>query len=248
MSVLLLCPAIITAFGQLNENIGPGDCDKGIITKAPSVQFSLIQASAYPRLKSCDNGLPCCQTTVQFQDKSKPDVVLPEVGLSDNASYQAPAYYVISPDERWFVRDQHIFAGWNILVLYKIESDGRVREAASNLRDLGLKCVLADLRRAKKGWASVSVKDFDHISGENVSWNSTSDVVHFEVFARPDPLNPRLRALRPIIDGWGVDYNVKTNKITTDLTDKPDTTPPSSETTNPAIHRYLIGVTSAACF
>jgi hypothetical protein len=60
---------------------------------------------------------------------------------------------------------------------------------------------------------------YEEERGENVSWNSTSDVVHFEVFARPDPVNPRLRALRPIIDAWGVDYDVKTNKMTIHPTD-----------------------------
>jgi len=218
MIVSTLCLAVATTFSQLHENIGPDNEDKTIITKAPSGQYSLVQTQANPPLKSCEDG-PCYQTTIHFQDQSKPDRVLPEVGLSEHVVYQASADYVISPDERWFVRDQHIFAGWNILVLYKVESDGQVRKVESNLRDLGLKCVLADLRRTKKGWANISVKDFDHISGENVSWNSTSDVVHFEVFARPDPLNPRLRALRPIIDGWGVDYNVKTNKMTMHSTD-----------------------------
>lgn len=214
MIVTTLCLAIATAaFGQLNENIGPGgDEDKPVTTKAPSGQYSLIQAHADPPLKSCEDG-PCYQTTVHFQDKSKPDKVLPEVGLSEHVSYQASADYVISPDERWFVRDQHIFAGWNILVLYEVESSGRVRQANGDLRNLGLKCVLIDLRRTKKGWANISVKDFDHISAENVSWNSTSDVVHFEVFARLDPVNPKLKALRPMIDGWGVDYNIKANKM-----------------------------------
>jgi hypothetical protein len=215
MIVSTLCLAVATAFSQLNENIGPGSNeDKTIITKAPSGQYSLIQTQANPPLKSCEEGVACYQTTVHFQDKSKPDTVLPEVGLSEHVAYQAAADYIISPDERWIVRDQHIFAGWNILVLYKVEPDGGIREVTSKLRDLGLKCVLGDLRRTKKGWANIAVKDFDHISGENVSWNSTSDVVHFEVFARPDPLDPKLRALRPIIDGWGVDYNVKTNKMT----------------------------------
>jgi hypothetical protein len=218
MIVSTLCLAVATAFSQLHENIGPDNEDKTIITKAPSGQYSLVQTQANPPLKSCEDG-PCYQTTIRFQDQSKPDRILPEVGLSEHVVYQASADYVISPDERWFVRDQHIFAGWNILVLYKVESDGQVRKVERHLRDLGLKCVLADLRRTKKGWANISVKDFDHISGENVSWNSTSDVVHFEVFARLDPLNPRLRALRPIIDGWGVDYNVKTNKMTMHSTD-----------------------------
>jgi hypothetical protein len=220
MIVSTLCLTIATAFSQLNENIGPGgNEDKIITTKAPSGQFSLAQTQANPPLKSCEESWACYQTTVHFQDKSKPDRVLPEVGLSDHVSYQAAANYVISPDERWFVRDQHIFAGWNVLVLYRIEPDGQVREVTSNLRDIGLKCVLADLRRTKKGWANVSLKDFFHVSAENVSWNSSSDVVHFEVFARPDPVNPKLRALRPIIDGWGVDYNVKTNKMTMHSTD-----------------------------
>ena len=109
--------------------------------------------------------------------------------------------------------DQHIFTGWNVLVPYKVESDGQVREVESHLRDLRLKCVLADLRRTKKGWTNVSLKDFDHVSAENVSWNSTSDVVHFDVFARLDPVNPRLKALRPIIDGLGVEYDLKKHSV-----------------------------------
>jgi hypothetical protein len=221
MIVSTLCLAIATAFSQLHENIGPGGReDKTIVTKAPSGQYSLIQTQANPPLKSCDDGWACYQTAVHFQDKSKPDIVLPEVGLSEGVVYQAVADYVISPDENWIARDQHIFAGWNILVLYKVEPDGQVREVTSKLRDLGLKGILADLRRTKKGWANISLKDFEpkdfngHISAENASWNSTSDVVHFDVFVRQDPTNPKLSALRPIIDGWGVDYNVKTNKIT----------------------------------
>ncbi len=212
MIVSTLCLAVATAFSQLHENIGPDNEDKTIITKAPSGQYSLVQTQANPRLKSCEDG-PCYQTTIRFQDQSKPDRILPEVGLSEHVVYQASADYLISPDERWFVRDQHIFAGWNILVLYKVESDGRVRKVESHLRDLGLKCVLADLRRTKKAWANISVKDFDHVSGENASWNSTSDVVHFEVFARPDRLDPKTKTLDGI-DGRGVDYNVKTSKMT----------------------------------
>src|SRR6266567_5895159 len=144
-----LCLVIATALGQLNENIGPGgNEDKTIITKAPSGQCSLIQTQAHPRLKSCEDG-PCYQTTIHFEDKSKPDKVLPPVGLADKAVYQAAADYIISPDEQWIVRDQHIAAGWNVVVLYKVEPNGRVWEAESKLRGLGLKCVLADLRRTK---------------------------------------------------------------------------------------------------
>jgi len=222
--VSTLCLAIATAFSQLHENIGPGGNEnETITTKAPSGQYSLIQTQAHPPLKSCEEGVACYQTTIHFQDQSKPDRVLPEVGLSEHVSYQASADYVISPDERWFVRDQHISAGWNILVLYKIEPNGRVREVESKLRDLGLKCVLADLRRTKKGWANVSPKDFEHLSAENASWNSASDIVHLEVFGRQ--LNPH----GPVIAGWGVDYNVKTNKMTTHLTHKPDIEAPSNE-------------------
>jgi len=128
---------------------------------------------------------------------------------------------VISPDEHWFVRDQHIFAGWNVLVLYKIEPDGRVQEVESKLRDLGLKCILADLRRTKKGWAHISSEKFDHMSAEEASRNSTADVVHFEVFGR--------QFKGAGIAGWGVEYNVRTNKMTTHLTHKPDIEPPSNE-------------------
>jgi hypothetical protein len=114
--VSTLCLAIATAFSQLHENIGPGGNEKTIITKASSGQYSLIQTQDHPPLKSCDEGWACYQTTIHFQDKSKPDRILPEVGLSEHVSYQAAADYIISPDERWIVRDQHIFAGWNILV------------------------------------------------------------------------------------------------------------------------------------
>jgi hypothetical protein len=48
--------------------------------------------------------------------------------------------------------------------------------------------------------------------------------VHFEVFAR------QFKGAE--IAGWGVDYNVKTKKITTHLTHKPDIDPPSNEKSN----------------
>ena len=100
MIVSTLCLAIATAFSQLHENIGPGDDeDRTIITKAPSGQYSLVQTRANSPLKSCEEG-PCYQTTVHFQDQSKPDRVLPEVGLSEDVAYQARVDYVISPDER----------------------------------------------------------------------------------------------------------------------------------------------------
>jgi hypothetical protein len=169
---------------------------------------------------------PCYQTTIHFEDKSKPDKVLPPVGLADKAVYQAAADYIISPDEQWTVRDQHIGAGWNVVVLYKVEPNGRVREAESKLRDLGLKCVLADLRRTKKGWAKISPKDFEHLSAENASWNSTSDILHFEVFGR------QLTTGGAGIAGWGVDYNVSSHKITTHLTHKPDIEAPSAKSRN----------------
>src|SRR5437870_496231 len=70
-----------TVFGQLHENIGPGDNEnKTITTKAPSGQYSLIQTQANPPLKSCEEGrVACYQTTIHFQDQSKPDRVVPEV-------------------------------------------------------------------------------------------------------------------------------------------------------------------------
>jgi hypothetical protein len=133
-----LCLAVATAFSQVNENFGPGgDEDKTIITKAPSGQYSLIQTQAKPLLKSCKESWDCYQTVVHFRDRSKPDRVLPEVGLSEHVGYQAAADYIISPDERWFVRDQHIFAGWNVLVLYQVDPNGRVREVNSNLNHKG---------------------------------------------------------------------------------------------------------------
>jgi len=211
------CLTLVTAFSQVNENIGPGgNEDKPVITRAPSGQYSLIQKQTDPPLKCCGDARrmnnPCYQTTIHFEDKSKPHKVLPPVALSDQAVYRDAADYTIPPDEQWLVRDAHIFAGWNVLVLYKVEPDGQVREIENHLRDLGLKCVLAHLRRTKKAWANVSLKDFDHVSGEDVSWNSSSDVVHFKVFARPDRLNPKTKTL-DMINGWGVDYDLKKHSM-----------------------------------
>src|SRR6516162_10091593 len=107
-----VCVAATTAISALHENVGPGgDNNRTFVTKAPSGQYSLIQKPA--NLDSCgdDSGFPCYQTTVHFRDKSKPDQILPEAGLARKPAYQMAAEYVISPDERWFVRDQHLFAG-----------------------------------------------------------------------------------------------------------------------------------------
>jgi hypothetical protein len=189
---LLLCLAVTGAISALHENIGPGgDQNKTLVTKARSGQYSLIQRPAH--LKSCDEdgGWPCYQTTVHFRDKSKPDQVLPEVGLAREASYQMAADYIISPDEHWFVRDQHLFAGCNTLVLYKVEPEGKVHEEQSDLVDLALKCVLEDLHRAGK--TQLSSEGFFHFSGEDVVWDRASDALRFKLFARPDPPDPSIR-------------------------------------------------------
>jgi hypothetical protein len=210
--------SIAAVFAQVNENIGPGDDEnKTVVTKSPSGQYSLIQKQTDPPLECCGDArrmnYPCYQTIIHFEGKSRPDKVLPPVGLSDKAVYQDAADYIISPDEHWIVRDQHIFAGWNVVVLYKVEPNGEVREAEAHLRDLGLKCVLAHLHRTNKKWAKVSVKDFDHVSVEDVSWDSTSSTLHFKVFARPDRGDPKLSALEPIIDGWNVDYDLNKRTV-----------------------------------
>ena len=213
MIVSALCLAVATAFSQLQENIGPGgDENKTITTKAPSGQYCLIQTRANPPLKSCEASWACYQTKVHFESSSKPDQVLAPVGLAQKVGYQAAADYVISPDERWFLRDQHIFAGWNILVLYNVEADRHVRLVSDKLRDLGLSCVLGNLHRTNKEWASISTNDFDHVSAENASWNASSGVIHFKVFARVSMLNPKAKTLGSI-DGEPVDYNVKTGKV-----------------------------------
>jgi hypothetical protein len=202
----LLCLAGTGAISALHENIGPGgDQKKTFVTKARSGQYSLIQRPAH--LKSCDEegGWPCYRTTVHFGDKSKPDQVLPEVGLARKASYQMPADYIISPDEHWFVRDQHLFAGCNTLVLYKVEPDGKVHEEQSDLVDLALKCVLEDLHRAGK--TQLSSEGFFHLSGEDVVWDRVSDALHFKLFARPDPPDPSIRDCL-------VRYDLRTRKMT----------------------------------
>ena len=205
---LLLCLAATGAISALHENIGPGgDQKKTFVTKAPSGQYSLIQRPAH--LKSCDEdgGWPCYRTTVHFGDKSKPDQVLPEVGLARKTSYQMPADYVISPDEHWFVRDQHLFAGCNTLVLYKVEPDKKVHKEQSDLVDLALKCVLEDLHRAGK--TQLSSEGFFHFSGEDVVWDRASDALHFRLFARPEPPDPD-----PSIRDCLVRYDLRTRKMT----------------------------------
>jgi hypothetical protein len=206
ITALVLCVTATSGISQLHENIGPGgEENKTFITKARSGQYSLIQKPAH--LESCDEegGWPCYQTTVHFRDKSKPDQVLPEVGLARQASYQMQAEYVISPNERWFVRDQHLFAGCNILVLYKIEPDGKVRQEQSDLIDLGLRCVLEDLHQAKK--TQLSPEGFFHFSGEDVVWSHASDAFQFKLFARPDPPDPSIRDCI-------VRYDLRTGKMT----------------------------------
>jgi hypothetical protein len=196
---------------SLHENVGPAEDNQTFETKAPSGHYEIIQASAKRKLKTCEDG-PCYQTTVHFEGGKKHDQVLPEIGASKGVSYQTAADYTISPDERWFVRDQHIFAGWNMLVLYKVEPNGAVHQVADNLVELGLKAVVADIARQDKAWANVSVHDFMHLSGENVVWKN-GPVLHFEVYGRPEPDSPKFKMLR-YIEYWGVDYNVRTLKMT----------------------------------
>jgi hypothetical protein len=187
-----VCVAATTAISALHENVGPGgDNNRTFVTKAPSGQYSLIQKPA--NLDSCgdDSGFPCYQTTVHFRDKSKPDQILPEAGLARKPAYQMAAEYVISPDERWFVRDQHLFAGCNILILYKVEPDGKIHEDQSDLVDLGLECVLEDLHRANK--TQLSSGEFWHFSGEDVVWDRNSGSFHFKLYARPDPPDPSIQ-------------------------------------------------------
>jgi hypothetical protein len=201
-----LCLAATAAISALHENIGPGTDEKTIVTKAPSGKFDLIQAKAH--LKSCDEKLgnvPCYQTRVHFSDKSKRDQVLPAVGLKRHTSYQAAADYVISPDERWFVRDQHLYAGCNILVLYKVEPNGKIHVEQSDLVDLALNCVLEDLYRANK--TKLSSGEFFHFSGEDVVWEPDSGAFRFNLFARPDPPDPSIRDCL-------VRYDLKAGKMT----------------------------------
>ncbi len=192
----------------LHENIGPDyeHKNKTYVIKAPSGRFSLIQRPAH-HLKGCDEkgGWPCYQTTVHFSDKSKPDQVLAEVGLERQTAYQMPADYIISPDERCFVRDQHLFAGCNILVLYKVEPDGKIHVVQKDLVDLALTAVLEDLHRANK--TQLSSGEFLHFSGEDVVWDKESGGFHFNLFARPDPPDPS-------IHDCVVRYDVRTGKVT----------------------------------
>lgn len=205
VAICALCLVASAVMSALHENVGPSSDQKTIVTKVPSGKYALIQTKTH--LKSCgeEGGLPCYQTTVRFSDKSKRDQLLPPVGLQRQASYQAGAGYAISPDERWFVRDQHLFAGCNILVLYQVETGGKVRLAQSDLVDLGLNCVLEDLHRANK--TKLSSREFFHFSGEDVVWDPDSGGFRFQLFARPDPPDPS-------IHDCVVRYDVRTGKMT----------------------------------
>ena len=103
------------------------------------------------------------------------------------------------------MRDQHLFAGCNILVLYKVEPNGKVRMQQSDLVDLALKCVLEDLRRANK--TKLSSHEFFHFSGEDVVWDPDSSGFRFQLFARPDPPDPSIHECV-------VRYDLKTGKMT----------------------------------
>lgn len=92
-------------------------------------------------------------------------------------------------------------------MLYKIEPDGHVRVEQRDLVDLALKCVVSDLRRAKKRWSKLSSKEFFHWSGEDVEWDPASDGFRFKLFARPDPPSPS-------IHDTVVHYDLKTHKMT----------------------------------
>ena len=190
---------------SLHENIGPSTDRERFVTKARSGKYSLIQTKA--RLKSCDGqmGGPCYQTTVHFRDKSRVDQILPEVGLEKDAPYQAAADYAISPDELRFVRDQHLFAGCNILVLYRVGADGKIQVEQGDLVDLALTQVLEDLHRADK--TKLSSGEFFHFSGEDVVWDSNSTGFRFKLFARPDPPDPSIRECL-------VHYDSRTGKVT----------------------------------
>src|SRR5207247_8616589 len=79
------CLTVVTAFSQVNENIGPGgNEDKPMITRAPSGQYSLIQKQTDPPLKCCGDARrmnnPYYMNTIRFVDQFNTDKHLPTVG------------------------------------------------------------------------------------------------------------------------------------------------------------------------
>jgi hypothetical protein len=149
------------------------DDPKPDITKAPSGQYSIVQSVV-------DQGV---KTVLHFRDKSKPDVILktPPPGINNylakakfwpglgNLLRKLGSEYFISPDERWIIRDEHLAAGCNILVLYEIMPDGQVRVLLLN--QFAFDCI---------GFA---FGHYGHLDVEFVSWDIPSGLVHLEVGA-----------------------------------------------------------------
>jgi len=182
------------------------------ITNAPAGQYSLIQSEPPPdeRPTNCSmEGLSCFHTVLRFRDKTKLDVHLAGVGWG----YEDKAEYAISPDARWIARHQHTGGGWSVLVLYRVEANGQVWRLDGDLVDLALDCVLADLRRTKKEYSRIADNDYNtHRSADpTMSWNRTSNLLHFEVNASPQRDRPDLAGFLPISQ-W-VDYDPNHHKI-----------------------------------
>jgi hypothetical protein len=143
------------------------------ITSAPSGQYSIVQnpgSGAY--IDGWDEN-----NVLRFRDKSKPDVILKAPTAVDAFGPHSRgvvnlgmyANYFISPDEQWIIRDQKVGAGCNVLILYRVEPNGRVQRFVLNLP--AFHCI------------GLAPDHYGHLGVQFVSWDIPSGLVHLEVGA-----------------------------------------------------------------
>jgi len=164
---------ILTAVTCLIPAVAFAPPAEPLITSAPSGQYSIVQnLNSDANINGYDEN-----NVLRFRDKSKPDVILKAPTAVDawgphsrgvvNLVYAAD--YVLSPDEQWIIRDQKVGAGCNVLILYRVEPNGRVQRFVLNR--LAFDCI------------GLAPDHYGHMGVQFVSWDIPSGVVHLEVGA-----------------------------------------------------------------
>jgi hypothetical protein len=190
--------------------------DEPKITEAPSGQYKIVQRTGK------DGGVDE-NNVLRFRDKSKPAVILKAPTALDVwgphsrgvVNLGIGANYFISPDEQWIIRDQKVGAGCNVLILYRVEQNGRVQRFVLNLP--AFHCI------------GLAPDHYGHLGVQFVSWDMPSGLVHLEVGANQgfrgsakQQAIPDAKAY-PDIDG-SVTYDVKNHRM---INDNPNRKPAS---------------------
>ena len=200
----------LTALTCLLSAIAFADEPEPVITSAPSGQYSIIQnlgSGAY--INGYDEN-----NVLRFRDKSKREVILKAPSAFDTwgphsrgvVNLGMAAFYFISPDEQWIIRDQKVGAGCSVLILYRVEPNGRIQRFVLNR--LAFDCI------------GLAPDHYGHMGVQFVSWDIPSGVVHLEVGANQGGRwSSTKQALisdkdaYPDIDGRPVTYDLKKHSM-----------------------------------